>query len=169
MLCAHKDGFISLQIPWRTLQPLDPVAGTPFRMNLAIYDDDGTASHVLAFAPGLVGTYSGYHFPVFEKEWSSDEVAFDVTVRTAAAFEGSVEVESFSLPVKTRAGVAYQAKLEVESAALPAGKPAPFAVRLKDAQGHVVATARVVAPTKDDSVTIFHRATIEAIDRKSVV
>ena len=181
MLCAHKDGFISLQIPWRTLQPLDPVAGTPFRMNLAIYDDDGTASHVLAFAPGLVGTYSGYHFPVFEmpeppadvryglraslakKEWSSDKVAFDVTVRTAAAFEGSVEVASFSLPVKTRAGVAYQAKLEVESAALPAGKPAPFAVRLKDAQGRVVATERVVAPTKDDSVTIFHRATIEAM------
>lgn len=185
-----KDGFVDIQVPWRTLQPLDPVVGTPFRMNLAVYDCDGEGAKkesVVAFAPGLVDVFSGYHFPVFtmpvpppavkyalgaslpERNYLLKDLPFAVSVRTAEAFEGKVDLLSVdgtaeelvqSYPVRSERGKPLTLTLKIPSEQLTEGDSRRFSVRLVDADGRMVATAPVVAPTKDNGVTIFHRDSI---------
>ncbi len=53
-------------IPWTALPFYDPTSLAPLGFNLALRDQDetpqGTRRGALAWRPGLVGTYSGYHF-----------------------------------------------------------------------------------------------------------
>lgn len=185
---ALKDGFMDITIPWRTLQPLDPVAGGEFKMNLAVYDrdgEDGKKECVVAFAPGLVNVFSGYHFPVFrmpvppdgpgcaiggllpERNYLMRDVPFAVSVRTSEPFEGKVELVSgdggrplTGMDVKTAAGKPATLTLKADSESLPEGEGIRFSVRLVARDGRIVAAAPVVAPTKDDSITIYHKASI---------
>lgn len=182
--CA-KAGYTDIVIPWRTLQPLDPVARTSFKLNLAVFDADGeTRKSVVALAPGLAGgVFSGVHFPVFELarpgagakpavrallavgSYLMKSVDFETTVWSARPLEGAVEIVAkdgrtlVSAPVKVAAGESAKLTLKADSERLPAG-PNAFAVRLADAAGKVVAERRVVAPTADDSVVVYHRDAI---------
>ena len=64
--------FVEIAIPWKSLLPHDPVKGHPIKMNIGVYDRDGAdvnqINGALAWLPGLVGTYSGAHFPTLTFE-----------------------------------------------------------------------------------------------------
>ena len=64
--------FVEIAIPWKSLLPHDPVKGHPIKMNIGVYDRDGEDLHqingALAWLPGLVGTFSGAHFPTLTFE-----------------------------------------------------------------------------------------------------
>lgn len=64
--------FVEVALPWRMLLPFDPVKGNPIKMNIAVHDRDGDGldqvNGVIGWLPGLVGTYSGAHFPTLTFE-----------------------------------------------------------------------------------------------------
>ncbi len=189
MYAFVKDGFLDILIPWRTLQPIDPVAGTPFKMNLLVTDRDGDdAQHesVVAFSAGLYNVFSGYHFPVFkmgtppeargaavraqipEKSYLMKDVPFDLSIWTAKPFEGEVAIVLAdkgnvitNSSVKTEAGKPATLRLTADPETLPEGA-VRFDVVLSDKNGKAVARRGVIAPTGDDSVQIYHKESIVA-------
>ena len=49
--------------PWKLFGPYVPVSYMPLKCNVAVHDNDAENAGVLAWAPGIVGTYSAAHFP----------------------------------------------------------------------------------------------------------
>ena len=64
---GRSETIVEIALPWSSLLPFDPVAGHPVKMNLAVHDKDGDGldqvGGALAYTPGLVGVFSGAHFP----------------------------------------------------------------------------------------------------------
>lgn len=62
-------GF-EVAIPWKLLLPYSPVSYMPIKFNFAVHDSDEKEGQVtqgvVAWKPGLVGTYSGVHFATVE-------------------------------------------------------------------------------------------------------
>ncbi len=190
MYAFKKDGFLDILIPWRTLQPIDPVGMTPFKMNLLVTDRDGDdARHesVVAFSAGLCNVFSGYHFPVFEmgappedvgaavraqipgKSYLMKEIPFEVSVWTARPFKGEVAValageggRVAASAVSVEAGKPVTLRLKADPEKLPAGD-VKFEVILADSSGNTAARRGVIAPTGDDSVKVYHKEGILAL------
>lgn len=87
---AKGDGssrtFVEIAIPWKSLLPHDPVKGNPIKMNIGMHDVDGegtdAARGALAWLPGLIGTYSGAHFPTLVFEEPKGRKGVDVFAQT---------------------------------------------------------------------------------------
>lgn len=190
MYAFENDGFLDILIPWRTLQPIDPVGMTPFKMNLLVTDrdgNDGQHESVVAFSAGLYNVFSGYHFPVYEmskppqtqvaavraqipdKSYLMKDVPFDVSVWTAKPFKGEVVIEPAiggekvaNASVNVEADKPSTIRMKVDSEKLPEGD-VKFNVKLVDESGKTVATRGVIAPTGDDSIKIYHKESIVAL------
>lgn len=187
LFTCRKGAFTEIAIPWKTLLPIDPVRGDAFRMNISVSDRDGDGAGaaanygVVAWTPGLAGTYSGGHFArvvcdppagatattayaqVPTHTFLRKEAAFDVSVHAGAAFRGDLELvnaadgKAFaSKPLELGAGATTNFVLAVDPEMMPEGKNA-FAVRLGG-----VGTFPVHVPAVGNRAQVYHLAGVQA-------
>ena len=129
--CQEKESgqsvsFVEIAIPWKSLLPFDPVKGLPIKMNIGLFDQDGEGteqvSGALAWLPGLVGTYSGAHFPTLTFEPPQGRSGIDAFAQVPAFHYLNRDImANVSL---LNAGASTTGKLQLLAAP---GKEAPLA------------------------------------------
>ena len=171
--------------PWKLLAPYDPLSYAPLKFNVAVHDRDNGKSGMLAWTPGIVGTWSAAHFPTLEFDKPTEKTVgifaqvpkyhyvnqnIDLVVSafnsTDAPQTGTIEVTAkgadtvlASVPVTLAPG--YTAtKVPVHSEKI-GQKEATLVARLKLADGKTIET-QVHAPTLDDSFTIMPVAEVQS-------
>ncbi|MDD4061608.1 MAG: hypothetical protein PHW08_13030, partial [Kiritimatiellae bacterium] len=118
--------FVEIALPWKSLLPHDSVKGAPLKMNIGVYDRDGEDLHqskgAMAWLPGLVGTYSGAHFPTLTFEPPQGRSGVDAFAQVDAFHYLNRDIKaSVSL---LNPGAAAKGKLQLLAAP---GKEAPLA------------------------------------------
>ena len=186
LLAFRKGAFTEIAIPWKVLLPIDPVKGDAFRMNVSVEDKDGEVANgdygVVAWTPGIAGTYSGGHFPLVvcdpppkgcaktavhaqtaDHTFLRKNAEFDVSIRAGKAFAGAVELinaaddKAFaSRDLSLAAGATTNLVIAVDPEKMPEGQTA-FAVRLAGA-----GTFPVYVPAVGNCARVYHLAGVQA-------
>ena len=182
--------FVEVALPWKTMLPFDPVKGHPVKMNIGMEDNDvdglNQSGGALAWLPGLIGTYSGGHFPTLTFEQPSGRQGIDAfaqvgkfhflkaDIKADVSFLNHGAETSGKLQLLAAPGTgAPLAEIDVK---VPAGvSAASVSVNSEDVKqkslelmGRLVledgkkVDFPVFAPCADNTVTVQHAAEIEA-------
>lgn len=169
---AKDDGssrtFVEIAIPWKSLLPHDPVKGDPIKMNIGMHDVDGDGTNAargsLAWLPGLIGTYSGAHFPTLVFEEPKGRKGVDIFAQTGSYHYLNKEIGA-TVSMRNQ-GAAGKAKLQILEASgngepltekdidLPAGySQAGIAVHSEKVGKQLVSLVGRLVPEGGETVT----------------